>query len=117
MAKRQKPEQLYCTPFQSSSAGEVSKKGNEFNDEGDAEAASRSFEKYLVEMMVEEGNVRDLADVEELLLYWSNLRSPEFVELVSRFYRELCNDLFSTAGGDAAADDEEYASVSYESDV
>lgn len=115
MAKRQKPDQLYCTPFQSSSAGEVSKKGTEFDDDGDA--ACRSFKKYLVEMMVEEGNVRDLADVEDLLLCWSNLRSPEFVELVSRFYRELCNDLFSTDGGDAAADDEEYASVSYESDV
>ncbi|KAG6481272.1 hypothetical protein ZIOFF_057868 [Zingiber officinale] len=70
-------------------------------------------------MMVEEGNVRDLADVEELLLCWSNLKSPEFVELVSRFYRELCDELFSTASGDAAADEEEEhaTALSYESDV
>ncbi|XP_074560785.1 transcription repressor OFP17-like [Curcuma longa] len=117
MAKRQKADQRYCTPFQSSSAREVCKKGAKFDDDGGEEAACRSFEKYLVEMMVEEGSVSDLADVEEMLSCWSNLRSPEFVELVSRFYRELCKDLFSTASGDAAADDEEYASVSYESDV
>ncbi|WOK93694.1 ovate protein family [Canna indica] len=59
------------------------------------EEACRSFENYLVEMIVEEGKVRDLMDVEELLYCWGNLRSPVFVELVSRFYGELCNDLFS----------------------
>ncbi|RZS23392.1 hypothetical protein BHM03_00056313 [Ensete ventricosum] len=59
------------------------------------EAACRSFEKYLVEMMVEDGTVRELTDVEELLRCWNSLRSPVFVDLVCRFYAELCSDLFS----------------------
>ncbi|KAG6418064.1 hypothetical protein SASPL_120263 [Salvia splendens] len=59
------------------------------------EEACRSFEKYLVEMVVEEGKVRDLGDVEELLYCWKELRSPDFIDLVCRFYRELCTDLFS----------------------
>ncbi|KAK4738595.1 hypothetical protein R3W88_002292 [Solanum pinnatisectum] len=63
----------------------------------DVEDACRSFENYLVEMIVEEGNMRDLADVEELLYCWKNLKSPVFIELVSRFYGELCRDLFSNS--------------------
>ncbi|XP_062081591.1 transcription repressor OFP17 [Humulus lupulus] len=62
----------------------------------DVEDACRSFENYLVEMIVEEGKVRDLMDIEELLYCWRNLKCPVFVDLVSRFYGELCNDLFST---------------------
>lgn len=65
-----------------------------FGDE-DVEDACRSFENYLVEMMVEEGKVRDLADVEELLYCWKNLKCPVFIGLVCRFYGELCKDLFS----------------------
>lgn len=60
------------------------------------EYACRSFENYLVEMIVEEGRVRDLMDVEELLFCWKNLKCPVFVDLVSRFYGELCKDLFAT---------------------
>ncbi|PON66170.1 Transcription repressor OFP [Trema orientale] len=67
----------------------------------DVEDACRSFENYLVEMIVEEGKLRDLMDVEELLYCWKNLKCPVFIDLVSRFYGELCNDLFST---DADAD-------------
>uniref|UniRef100_A0A7N0TH53 OVATE domain-containing protein n=1 Tax=Kalanchoe fedtschenkoi TaxID=63787 RepID=A0A7N0TH53_KALFE len=59
------------------------------------EEACRSFEKYLSEMIVEEGNVSDLMDVEELLYCWKNIKSPVFAEMVSRFYGELCKDLFS----------------------
>ncbi|KAK4412544.1 Transcription repressor OFP17 [Sesamum alatum] len=65
------------------------------DDDDDAEDACRSFESYLVEMIVEEGKTRDLVDVEELLYCWKNLRCPVFVDLVSRFYGELCMDLFS----------------------
>ncbi|KAB5530226.1 hypothetical protein DKX38_020307 [Salix brachista] len=65
-----------------------------FGDE-DVEDACRSFENYLVEMMIEEGKVRDLADVEELLYCWKKLKCPVFVGLVCRFYGELCKDLFS----------------------
>lgn len=60
----------------------------------DVEDACRSFENYLVEMIVEEGKVRDLMDVEELLYCWKNLNCPVFIDLVSRFYGELCKDLF-----------------------
>ncbi|EOY34682.1 hypothetical protein QUC31_018315 [Theobroma cacao] len=61
----------------------------------DVEDACRSFENYLVEMIVEEGKVSDLMDVEELLYCWKNLTCPVFIDLVSRFYGELCADLFS----------------------
>ncbi|XP_012078276.1 transcription repressor OFP17 [Jatropha curcas] len=60
----------------------------------DVEDACGSFENYLVEMIVEEGKVRDLMDVEELLYCWKNLKCPVFIDLVCRFYGELCKDLF-----------------------
>ncbi|KAE8688559.1 putative Ovate family protein 4 [Hibiscus syriacus] len=68
----------------------------------DVEDACRSFENYLVEMIVEEGKVSDLMDVEELLYCWKNLTSPVFIDLVSRFYGELCTDLFSGTDDDNA---------------
>ncbi|KAF8402505.1 hypothetical protein HHK36_010590 [Tetracentron sinense] len=67
----------------------------EVADNEDVKNACRSFENYLVEMIVEEGKVRDLMDVEELLYCWKNLKCPVFVDLVCRFYGELCKDLFS----------------------
>ncbi|RDX74935.1 Transcription repressor OFP17, partial [Mucuna pruriens] len=45
------------------------------------EDTCRNFEKYLVEMIVEEGNMRDLMDVEELLYCWKNLKCPVFTDL------------------------------------
>lgn len=68
----------------------------EASGDEEVEDACRSFENYLVEMIVEEGKVRDLTDVEELLYCWKNLKSPVFIDLVCRFYGELCKDLFST---------------------
>lgn len=62
----------------------------------DLEEACRSFENYLVEMIIEEGKTKDLMDVEELLYCWKNLKCPVFIDLVCRFYGELCKDLFST---------------------
>ncbi|CAI9107132.1 OLC1v1006423C1 [Oldenlandia corymbosa var. corymbosa] len=64
-------------------------------EEEDVQDACRSFENYLVEMIVEEGKMRDLMDVEEMLHCWKNLKSPIFIDLVCRFYGELCRDLFS----------------------
>ncbi|KAI6670882.1 hypothetical protein NL676_005767 [Syzygium grande] len=79
-------------------------------DHGDSvdelEDACKSFESYLVGMIVDEGKVRDLMDVEELLFCWKNLKCPVFVDLVSRFYGELCRDLFATT-------DDEVDIVSY----
>ncbi|CAN4125883.1 unnamed protein product [Withania somnifera] len=69
----------------------------EVSVQDDVEEACRSFENYLVEMIVEEGEMRDLADVEELLYCWKNLKSPVFIDLVCRFYGELCRDLFSNS--------------------
>ncbi|MCD7468371.1 hypothetical protein HAX54_006459 [Datura stramonium] len=63
----------------------------------DVEDACRSFENYLVEMIVDEGKMRGLEDVEKLLYYWNNLKSPVFIDLVCRFYGELCRDLFSNS--------------------
>ncbi|CAN1749676.1 Transcription repressor OFP17 [Linum perenne] len=63
--------------------------------DGAVEDSCRSFENYLVEMIVEEGKMNDLTDVEELLFCWTNLKSPVFVNLVCRFYGELCRDLFA----------------------
>ncbi|KAJ3693788.1 hypothetical protein LUZ60_009268 [Juncus effusus] len=61
----------------------------------DADAACKSFEGYLLEMLVEDKKMRDLSDVEELIYCWDSLKSPVFVDLVCRFYGELCKDLFS----------------------
>ena len=37
------------------------------------EETCKKIENYLVEMIVEEGKMRDLMDLEELLLFWKNL--------------------------------------------
>lgn len=47
-------------------------------------------------MIVEQGKIKDLMDVEELLYYWKNLKCPIFIDLVCRFYVEICKDLFSS---------------------
>ncbi|XP_073067163.1 transcription repressor OFP17-like [Primulina eburnea] len=60
-------------------------------------AACRSFENHLTELIVGEGKMRDLEDVEEFLYCWKKLRCPVFMDLVCRFYGELCRDLFSNA--------------------
>ncbi|KAE9596088.1 hypothetical protein Lal_00031067 [Lupinus albus] len=71
------------------------------NSNRDVEDACRSFENYLMEMIVEEGNTKDLMDVEELLYCWMNLKCPIFIDIVCRFYRELCKDLFSSDSEEA----------------
>lgn len=73
-----------------------------FNEE--VEDACRSFENYLAQMIVEEGKVRDLMDVEELLYCWKNLKCPVFIDLVCRFYGELCKDLFSPEDDNSKVD-------------
>ncbi|RLN36357.1 hypothetical protein C2845_PM03G16290 [Panicum miliaceum] len=78
---------------------------------GDVEAACRSFERHLVEMLVEERKVMDLTDVEELLRCWEKLRCPAFVQLVGRFYGELCMDLFSARDADVSSDSAEALTV------
>ncbi|XP_040382312.1 uncharacterized protein LOC121055023 [Oryza brachyantha] len=78
------------------------------NDKDDGvEEACRSFENHLMEMLVEERKVRDLMDVEELLCCWEKLRSPVFVQLVGRFYGELCMDLFSGRDTDLSSESDE----------
>jgi hypothetical protein len=68
--------------------------------DGVVEAACGRFERHLMEMVVGERKVADLTDVEELLCCWEELRCPAFVQLVGRFYGELCMDLFAARGGD-----------------
>ncbi|MFS8027978.1 putative ovate protein family [Helianthus anomalus] len=65
-------------------------------DDNEGEDACQRFENYLVKMIAEEGKMKDLVDVEELLYCWKNLKSPVFMNLVCRFYGELCKDLFSS---------------------
>ncbi|KAK1425439.1 hypothetical protein QVD17_20791 [Tagetes erecta] len=65
-------------------------------EDDDAKEACGKFENYLVKMIAEEGKMKDLVDVEELLYCWKNLKSPVFMNLVCRFYGELCKDLFSS---------------------
>ncbi|XP_054794340.1 uncharacterized protein LOC129299888 [Prosopis cineraria] len=77
------------------------REGGDGDGDGDGdvevEEACRRFEKHLVEMIVEEGKtLKDLMEVEELLYYWKKLKCPVFVDLVCRFYGELCKDLFSS---------------------
>ncbi|KAL3517965.1 hypothetical protein ACH5RR_020554 [Cinchona calisaya] len=78
-------------------------RGKEVSGEDEMEDACKSFESYLVEMIVEEGKMRDLMDVEELLHCWKNLKCPVFIDLVCRFYGELCRDLFSNCHEEYAA--------------
>ncbi|KAG8079319.1 hypothetical protein GUJ93_ZPchr0007g4908 [Zizania palustris] len=73
----------------------------------DVEEACRGFEKHLMEMLMEDRKVRDLMDVEELLCFWEKLRSPVFVQLVGRFYGELCRDLFSGRDADVSSECED----------
>lgn len=75
----------------------VKLRGEESAREGEnarKDEACKSFESYLMDMLVEERKVRDLMDVEELMHCWERLKSPVFIELVCRFYGELCKDLF-----------------------
>ncbi|XP_076889601.1 transcription repressor OFP17-like [Bidens hawaiensis] len=65
-------------------------------DDNDVEDGYQRFESYLVKMVAEEGNMKDLVDVEELLYCWKNLKNPVFMNLASRFYGELCKDMFSS---------------------
>uniref|UniRef100_A0A0E0LPS9 OVATE domain-containing protein n=1 Tax=Oryza punctata TaxID=4537 RepID=A0A0E0LPS9_ORYPU len=87
-------------------AAKPSSGGDDKTDDG-VEEACRSFEKHLMEMLVEERKVRDLMDVEELLCCWEKLRSPVFVQLVGRFYGELCMDLFSGRDTDVSSESED----------
>ncbi|KAK7276113.1 hypothetical protein RIF29_17246 [Crotalaria pallida] len=89
------PSNLLETPLLPSPLSYV--RGGKGEDSSqDVEDACRSFENYLVEMIVEEGKTKDLMDVEELLYCWRNLKCPVFIDLVCRFYGELCKDLFSS---------------------
>ncbi|XP_010486849.1 PREDICTED: transcription repressor OFP17-like [Camelina sativa] len=62
--------------------------------ENGVKEACRSFENYMIHMVVEDGKIDDLMDMEEFLYYWNNLNNPIFLDLVTRFYGELCTDLF-----------------------
>jgi len=88
---------LFPSPLTPVCAVEKSEEGSR----QEVEDACKSFENYLVEMIVEEGKTRDLMDVEELLYCWKNLKCPVYIDLVSRFYGELCKDLFSPDTGDS----------------
>ncbi|KAL8516433.1 hypothetical protein ACS0TY_014913 [Phlomoides rotata] len=89
------PNSSPITPAYIRFSGANRKEAKEWDD--DVEDACRSFENYLIEMIVEEGKTRDLVDVEELLYCWKNLRCPVFTDIVCRFYGELCKDLFSNS--------------------
>ncbi|RID62202.1 hypothetical protein BRARA_E01289 [Brassica rapa] len=91
-------KKLFTSPITTTVSAKRTKKSlgtrDTFEDNA-VEDACRSFENYLIQLIVEEGKMDDLMDIEELLSSWKNLKSPVFIELVSRFYGELCRDLFS----------------------
>jgi hypothetical protein len=100
------PQLALTTAAPAAAIAKVSSIGVAAREEvGDVEAACRSFERHLVEMLVEERKVMDLTDVEELLRCWEKLRCPAFVQLVGRFYGELCMDLFSARDADVSSDE------------
>ncbi|KAJ4845910.1 hypothetical protein Tsubulata_025755 [Turnera subulata] len=96
VSEAERERMLFPSPITPASSRKVKKDdpNGPIVDE-EVEDACRSFENYLVDMIVEEGRVTDLTDVEELLYCWKNLKSPAFINLVCRFYGELCKDLFS----------------------
>ncbi|CAF2116390.1 unnamed protein product [Brassica oleracea var. botrytis] len=63
-------------------------------EEDAVKEACRRFEDYMIHVIVGEGKFDDLMDMEEVNYYWNNLNDPIFIELVTRFYGELCTDLF-----------------------
>jgi len=91
---------LFPSPLTPACAKACDVEKSEEGSRQEVEDACKSFENYLVEMIVEEGKTRDLMDVEELLYCWKNLKCPVYIDLVSRFYGELCRDLFSAESGD-----------------
>ncbi|CAA0820629.1 Transcription repressor OFP17 [Striga hermonthica] len=89
------PHPSPITPAYVRLLGRTQKDASDYEHDDDvADESCRSFEKHLVEMIVEEGKMKGLAEVEDLLYSWKNLRCPVFIGLVGRFYGELCNDLF-----------------------
>ncbi|XP_019178298.1 PREDICTED: transcription repressor OFP17-like [Ipomoea nil] len=78
-------------------AGNGRREDGRIPDEVDGGDACRRFEKCLAGIVAGEGRMaaRDLMDVEDLVYCWENLRCPVFLDLVCRFYRELCKDVFS----------------------
>ncbi|KAJ1292424.1 hypothetical protein BS78_02G390300 [Paspalum vaginatum] len=100
-------ESARAAPAGKASGGTVSLSTAAREERGEVEAACRSFEAHLMEMLVEERKVLDLTDVEELLCCWEELRCPAFVRLVGRFYGELCMDLFSSAASEPEDPDPE----------
>ncbi|RID66692.1 hypothetical protein BRARA_D01813 [Brassica rapa] len=90
-------KKLFTSPITTPVSASWTKKSLNSRDtfeDNAVEDACRSFENYLTHL-TEEGKMDDLMDIEELLFCWKNLKSPVFIELVSRFYGELCRDLFS----------------------
>jgi hypothetical protein len=71
---------------------------NKTKEDLEVQKACRTFENYILEMLLEERKVRDLLDVEELIYCMDNLKSPAFIELFCTFYCEICVDLFSNEG-------------------
>ncbi|KAL0863622.1 hypothetical protein Bca101_042740 [Brassica carinata] len=91
-------KKLFTSPITTPVSAKQTKKWLSSRDtfeDNAVEDACRSFENYLIQLIVEEGKMDDLMDIEELLSCWKDLKSPVFIELVSRFYGELCRDLFS----------------------
>ncbi|KAJ0230200.1 Transcription repressor OFP17 [Hirschfeldia incana] len=91
-------KKLFTTPITTPVSAKRTKKWLSSRDtfeDSAVEEACRSFENYLIQLIAEEGKIDDLMDIEELLSCWKDLKSPVFIELVSRFYGELCRDLFS----------------------
>ncbi|KAJ0260030.1 Transcription repressor OFP17 [Hirschfeldia incana] len=91
-------KKLFTSPITtpvSSSWTKNSLRSRETFEDSAVEDACKSFENYLTHLIAEEGTMDEVMDIEELLLCWKNLKSPVFIELVSRFYGELCRDLFS----------------------
>lgn len=63
-------------------------------EEDDVKEACRRFEDYMINLITEEGKFDDVMDMEEVIYHWNNLNNPIFIKLVTRFYGELCTDLF-----------------------
>ncbi|KAF8051845.1 hypothetical protein N665_1661s0006 [Sinapis alba] len=91
-------KKLFTSPITtpvSASWTKNSLRSRETFEDNAVEDACKSFENYLTHLIAEEGTMDEVMDIEELLFCWKNLKSPVFIELVSRFYGELCRDLFS----------------------
>lgn len=70
--------------------------------------ACQSFERDLMQMICEDGMLKDLLDLEEFLKCWNDLSNPVYIGMVHGFYVNICKDYMFLQSECQEEEDEEY---------